>query len=166
MMLGHSVTTDARLVDLSRAMPKVAARALNRTGAKAVTLMVRELTAQTGLPRKTLKRAVEAQRAGEKQLAFVLKTRGGNINLRFFKARETRQGVSAAPLGKRVIIPHTFMKAGRFPNRVPFTSRSKGMNGNVFVRVGKGACRSRVDVPASTSRPRCCRGERSRPSTG
>lgn len=129
-----------RLVDLRKAMPKAAARALNRTGAKAVTLMVRELTAQTGLQRKTIKRAVKSSRASDRMLAFAMKTRGGNIGLRYFKARETRAGVSAAPLGQRIVVPHTFMKAGRFPNRVRFDSRGKGkgMDGNVFVRVGKG----------------------------
>jgi hypothetical protein len=128
-----------RLVDLRRSMPKIAARAINRTGAKAVTAVVRSLTAQTGLPRKTIKRAVKSQRASDRQLAFVLKTRGGNINLKFFKARETGAGVSAAVLGKRIIVPGTFMKAGRFPNRVRFDSkgRGKGMDGNVFVRKGK-----------------------------
>ena len=135
-----SIEQIERLVDLRRAMPKVAMRALNRTGAKAVTQVVRALTAQTGLPRKTIKRAVKSYRASERNLTFALKTRGGNINLRFFKARETRAGVSAAPLGKRIVVPHTFMKAGRFPNRVRFDSRGKGkgMDGNVFVRRGKG----------------------------
>jgi hypothetical protein len=128
-----------RLVDLRRAMPKVAARALNRTGAKAATQVVRALTVQTGLARKTIKRAVKSFRASERSLNFALKTRGGNISLRFFKARETRAGVSAAPLGKRIVVPRTFMKAGRFPNRVRFDSRGKGkgMHGNVFVRKGK-----------------------------
>lgn len=128
-----------RLVDLRRAMPKIAARAINRTGAKATTAVVRALAVQTGLPRKTIKRAVKFQRASDRQLAFALKMRGGNINLRFFKARETAAGVSAAVLGKRIIVPHTFMKAGRFPNRVRFDSkgRGKGMDGNVFVRKGK-----------------------------
>lgn len=128
-----------RLVDLRKAMPKVAARALNRTGAKATTQMVRTLTAQTGLARKIIKRAVKSMRASDRSLAYALKTRGGNISLRYFKARETRTGVSAAPLGHRIVVPHTFMKAGRFPNRVRFDSkgRGKGMDRNVFIRVGK-----------------------------
>lgn len=142
MSFGRSLSIEQieRLVDLRRAMPKVAARALNRTGAKAATQMVRTLTAQTGLPRKTLKRAVKSFRASERNLAYALKTRGGDVNLRHFKARETRTGVSATPLGKRIVVPHTFMKAGRFPNRVRFDSRGKGkgMDGNVFIRKGRG----------------------------
>jgi hypothetical protein len=142
MRFGASLSIEQieRLVDLRRAMPKVAARALNRTGAKAATMMVRTLTAQTGLARKTIKRAVKSYRASERNLAFALKTRGGNISLRYFKARETRAGVSAAPLGHRIVVPGTFMKAGRFPNRVRFDSRGrgKGMDGNVFIRKGKG----------------------------
>lgn len=154
-----SIEQIERMVDLRRAMPKVAARALNRTGAKATTQMVRTLTAQTGLPRKTLKRAVKSYRASERLLAYALKTRGGNISLRYFKARETRTGVSAAPLGKRVVVPHTFMKAGRFPNRVRFDSRGKGkgMDGNVFVRKGRGRLpieggRSGVYIPTEMLR--------------
>jgi hypothetical protein len=142
MMFSRSLNIEQieRLVDLRRAMPRVAARALNRTGAKAVTLMVRELTAQTGLARKTIKRAVKSHRASERQLTFALKTRGGNISLRYFKPRETMAGVSANVLGQRIVVPHTFMKAGRFPNRVRFDSkgRGRGMDGNVFIRAGKG----------------------------
>ncbi len=142
MMLAGAVQRQqvTALVDLRRALPRVAARALNRTGSKAVTLMVRTLTDQTGLPRKTLKRAVKSRLASERQLAFVLRTRGGNINLRYFKPRETTVGVSANVLGQRIVVPHTFMKAGRFPHRVRFDSkgRGKGMDGNVFIRVGKG----------------------------
>lgn len=154
-MISSALTTQQHLVDLSRAMPKVAARALNRTGAKAVTLMVRTLTAQTGLQRKTIKRAVKMHRASERALAFALKTRGGNIGLRYFKAKETAAGVSAAPLGQRIVVPHTFMKAGRFPHRVRFVSkgRGKGMDGNVFIRRGKARLpieggRSGVYIPA------------------
>jgi hypothetical protein len=133
-----SIEQIERAVDLRKAMPKVAARAINRTLAKANTVVVRALTQQTGLPRKTIKRAVKSFRANERSLTAALKTKGGNVNLRFFKARETRAGVSAAPLGKRIVVPHAFMKAGHFPNRVRFDSRGKGkgMDGNVFIRAG------------------------------
>lgn len=133
-----SIEQIERTVELRKAMPKVAARAINRTLAKAETVVVRALTPQTGLPRKVIRRAVKSYKANEGRLSGALKTKGGDINLRYFKARETRKGVSAAPLSKRIVVPGTFMKAGHFPNRVRFDSRGrgKGMDGNVFIRKG------------------------------
>lgn len=49
-----------------------------------------------------------------------------------FSPRETRAGVSAAPWNKRGIWAHSFIKGGKFPNRVPLK-----MNGQVFWRLGK-----------------------------
>jgi hypothetical protein len=88
------------------------ARALRHTGAKARTRVIRALTVQTGLKRATLARAVREVRGDATALEFVLRTQGGNIRLKHFKARETRKGVSAAPWAKRQIYAGTFMRAG------------------------------------------------------
>jgi hypothetical protein len=88
------------------------ARALRHTGAKARTRVIRALTAQTGLKRATIARAVREVRGDAAALEFVLRTQGGNIRLKHFKARETRKGVSAAPWAKRQIYAGTFMRAG------------------------------------------------------
>ena len=51
--------------------------------------------------------------------------------LKYFGARETRRGVSAAPFGSRQVFSGTFIKPGRFPNRI---TMKKG--GQVFERAG------------------------------
>jgi hypothetical protein len=122
----------AQLDRLGEGEAKVAmARALSHTGAKAKTQVIRALTEQTGLKRQVLVRAVKPSMRG--QLTFVLETKGGDIALKFFGARETKKGVSAAPWNARRVYASTFLKGGLFPNRVPL---SKG-GGNVFQRTGK-----------------------------
>ncbi|MFT0875725.1 hypothetical protein VRZ08_04130 [Rhodopseudomonas sp. G2_2311] len=109
----------------------VLVRAVNHTGAKALTQMRRVLVPQTGLKGKTIRRAVASKKAfngGD----FVIRSKGGNIRLKHFGARETKGGVSAAPWGVRRIFPHTFIKGGAFPKRVPLN-----MGGHVYKRIGK-----------------------------
>jgi hypothetical protein len=123
-------------------VPTALARALNHTGAKARTRMIRSLTAQTGLPRKVIVKALQKKTAREGGLAFVIKSKGGNIRLKYFDARETRKGVTAAPWGKRRLYPGAFIKGGRFPNRVALK-----LNGQVFER--RGRVRKPIDVVLS-----------------
>lgn len=106
-------------------------RALNHTGAKAKTQVVRKLTDQTGLQRKTIVKAVRESKAFGAGLRYELSSKGGNVSLKFFKARETRKGVSAAPWNRRRVYPSTFMKGGKFPKRVPLP-----FGGHVFARAG------------------------------
>ncbi|GAA5110922.1 hypothetical protein [Bartonella jaculi] len=55
---------------------------------------------------------------------------GTPIPLKFFKARETKRGVTYTMFGKKQILPHGFIKGGNFPKRVEL----KKLNGNVFQR--------------------------------
>ena len=112
--------------------PLAMIRAVNHTGDKARTQMRRVLVTQTGLKMKTIRKAVTSKRAFNGG-AYEIKSRGGNVRLMFFGARETQKGVSAAPWNKRQVYPGTFMKGGLFPNR-------KGMvaGGAVVRRAGKG----------------------------
>ncbi|MBB4042027.1 hypothetical protein GGR34_003712 [Microvirga flocculans] len=113
-----------------------AERALYRAGkhtlGKARTRVVRALTKQTGLPRKTIDRAVKDISPKWGTLNFTLQTRGGNVSLKYFRARETRAGVSAAPWGKRQVWAGSFMRAGWWPKRVD----KPNWNGQVFLRTG------------------------------
>ncbi|WP_375638736.1 MULTISPECIES: hypothetical protein [unclassified Bartonella] len=52
------------------------------------------------------------------------------IPLKFFKANETKRGVTYTLFGKKEILPHGFIKGGSFPKRVEL----KKLNGNVFQR--------------------------------
>ena len=111
------------------------ARALRHTGAKARTRVIRALTAQTGLKRATIARAVREVRGDAAAMEFVLRTQGGNIRLKHFKARETRKGVSAAPWAQRQIYTGTFMRAGWWGSKRGRVDKPK-WNGQVFVRAG------------------------------
>lgn len=112
--------------------PHAIRRAVNHTGDKARTRMVRTLTAQTGLKRRVIVKALKVRRANFQFAAYAIESAGGNIALKFFGARETRKGVSAAPWGKRRIFVSTFIKGGRFPGRVALK-----MGGHVFERTGE-----------------------------
>lgn len=110
--------------------PKALQRAINHTGNKAKTKMQRALADQTGLPIKTTRKALKTKSAGVGG-AFVITSKGGNVRLKFFKPRETRKGVTAAPWNKRTLYAGAFTKGGRFPNR-----KDIGLGGAVVKRVG------------------------------
>lgn len=112
--------------------PHAIRRAVNHTGDKARTQMRKVLVNQTGLKRKTINKAVTSTRANFGGASYVIKSKGGNIRLMFFKARETRKGVSAAPWNRRRVYAGSFMKGGRFPKRV-----SLNIGGAVLKRAGK-----------------------------
>ncbi|WP_455478695.1 hypothetical protein V3565_02225 [Bartonella sp. B10] len=57
---------------------------------------------------------------------------GTSLPLKFFKAKETKRGVIYTMFGARKILPHGFIKGGKFPKRVNL--RRGG--GNVFQRAG------------------------------
>lgn len=128
-------------------------RAVNHTGDKARTQVVRVLAKQTGLPVGVIKKAVRTGRAwgagagadtfvpGRGSLVYVMSSKGGDISLKYFKARETMSGVTAAPFGKRKLFAGTFLRGGKFPERnasfsVP-TKKAASLNGHVWKRAGK-----------------------------
>lgn len=106
-------------------------RVVNHTGDRARTVVRRELTKQTGLKRTIIVKAVRVTRSSPSTLAYEMKAKGGDVALKFFRARETRRGVSAAPFGKRQVFGSTFIRGGRFPNRSGIVFR-----GHVMERVG------------------------------
>ncbi|WP_246725531.1 phage tail protein [Beijerinckia sp. L45] len=114
--------------------PAALARAINHTGDKAKTAMTQALTVQTGLKRKVIVKALKVSKASASTMTYTIRSAGGDIGLKYFGARETRSGVSAAPWGRRQIYAGTFMKGGRFPNRVAISK----LNGQVMKRTGSG----------------------------
>lgn len=92
-------------------------RALNEAGRDVTPPTYRALAKQTGLKPGVTRRALRAQKASMTSLSFELHGKGGDISLKYFGARETRAGVSAAPFGKRRVFAGRFMKGGKFPNR-------------------------------------------------
>jgi hypothetical protein len=107
-----------QLVELNTRFPKVLPRIVNQVGDRAKTQVIRNLTRQTGLPRRTIVKAVgDPHRAYASRLSYEMVTRGGNIRLKYLQPKETRPGVTAIPWGQRTLFPGTFMMGGRFPNR-------------------------------------------------
>lgn len=112
--------------------PKAVNRALNRTGDMARTQVVRALAKQTGLPQKTIRKAVKVKRSSWQSLEYTLSSSGGDVSLKYFKARETRKGVTAFVRGERELFAGSFIKGGSFARgRVALS-----MGGHVFQRIG------------------------------
>jgi len=134
-----------QILALNEKFPKVLPRIVNQVGDRAKTRVVRALTKQTGLKRGVILKAVEnTNRAFSGRLTYDLRSRGGNVRLKYLNPRETDAGVVATPFGKKTLYPRTFMRAGTFPDRktvskwdghVMFRNRSSGRH-YTFARSG------------------------------
>lgn len=121
----------------SEGKAKVAfSRAINRTGRTVGTEAGRILSKQTNLPMHTGPKAMrrKVERSTPQSLMYVINAQGGPISLKYFKPRETRKGVSAAPRNSRQVYASTFMRAGWWPKRV----EKPAWNRQVFSRVNDG----------------------------
>lgn len=107
----HDVQSALRsLSDLQRnAVPRAAARALNRTADQVQSAAVKEIAAETGLLQKDVRAVLTRIRATWDKLTAVVISSGRAANLIRFGARQTRAGVSANAWGKRKVYPHTFI---------------------------------------------------------
>jgi len=114
--------------------PVAIRRALAHTGDKARTQVKRALVAQTGLKAKVIAKAIKVTRPNRDALRYVIRSRGGDISLKFFSPRETRKGVSHKSRHAPSPLAGSFTKGGRFPRRIA----AKGLNGHVYRRTGKG----------------------------
>lgn len=117
-----------RLKQAGEKTPRIIKLAVNHTGAKATVAMRKALVPQTGLKRRTLDKAVKGAPSGG---GYVIRAQGGDVRLKYFAARETAKGVSAAPWNKRRVYSSTFIRSGWWPNR-----RGAIANGHVLQRVG------------------------------
>jgi len=139
---GAAMTIDLRidarpLVDVARLyrqvpgkVVKAEARAVRHTGQKARTQVRIALAKQTGLKAALLNRALRGKMRAA--AAFEIRSRGGDINLRYFGATERGPGVLAAVRGVSQIWVGAFMRGGWEGERVPIPS----LHGNVFHRAG------------------------------
>ena len=109
-------------------MPEALAQAVQEVGPIATSQMKRVLPAQTGLKFKTINKALKGKATGS---TYTIASKGGDIRLKFFGARETAKGVTAAPWNSRRLYPATFIRSGWWPKR----GKPVG-HGNVFQRVG------------------------------
>ncbi len=111
-----------RLVGTGKTVRVALARAVNHTGDKARTQVVRALVKQTGAKYGVIRKALKTKRANAATITFQIIGRGGFMSLKEFGARQTSKGVSAAPWNERRVFPHTFI--------VP------SLGGHVFERIG------------------------------
>lgn len=82
-------------------------------------------------PKRVKKGVYIKEKATAKFLETDIIGSGTPIPLKFFKAKETKRGVTYTLFGKKEILTHGFIKGGNFPKRVEL----KKMNGHVFQRV-------------------------------
>lgn len=111
--------------------PGLMANGLNAGGAALRVKTIASETAQTGLAKRVIAKAQREHRASAASLVYEIAAQGGDVRLKFFKARETKAGVSAAPWNARHVYAGSFIRGGKFPKRVGL-----GMGGHVFQRSG------------------------------
>lgn len=122
---GNVANVIAAVELLSNKKGRVAlSRAVNHATGKTITQVRRALVAQTGLKYGAIKQATQQYSSNAGNLQAEIKGTGKYTSLKEFGARQTSRGVSAAPWGRRVVFPGTFIVAKR--------------GGDVYKRVGMG----------------------------
>lgn len=130
-----------QIAELNTKFPVVLPRIINQVGDRAKTQVIRNLTKQTGLQRAVIVKAVgDPVKARQGSLSYRITTRGGNIRLKYLSPKETRPGVVAKPWGRRTLYPKTFMRGGRWPNRV----ETAKLGGHVWRNTGWGELNTRA----------------------
>lgn len=118
-----------RLSQAKAKMPGALSALVMQVGPEATSQMKRVLPAQTGLKFKTINKALKGSGRGS---VYTIKSKGGDIRLKFFNPRETAKGVTAAPWNARRLYPATFIRSGWWPKRGKPVA-----HGQVMRRVGK-----------------------------
>ena len=131
-----------RLGALAANGPVVMAEALNAGGQAVRAATVAAETAQTGLTHDTIDRAQHAIAATPGNLAFTITSRGGNVRLKYFGAREGGGGVTAHPWNRPTFYRGAFINSGFGARRAP----SPKLGGHVYERTGA--------ISAKTKRPK------------
>ncbi len=141
----------ALLEQVSRENPLILPRIVNQVGNRAKTQVIRSLTQQTGLPRRTIVKAIgnPATAKANGRLSYEMTTRGGFIRLKYLAPRETRKGVVAKPFGQSTLFAGAFMRGGQWPKRVAVPA----FGGHVMQRIDRAGrkltqVRSRVRIPS------------------
>jgi hypothetical protein len=101
--------------DAKANMPASLAQAVTEIGPVVMKAMKAVLPGQTGLKPKVVNKALTGRGNGT---AYVIRSHGGDIRLKYFNAKETAQGVVASPWNSQRLYPATFIKSGWWPNRV------------------------------------------------
>ena len=87
-----------RLVGTGKTVRVALARAVNHTGDKARTQVVRALVKQTGAKYGVIRKALKTKRANAATITFQIIGRGGFMSLKEFGARQTSKGAQCGAL--------------------------------------------------------------------
>lgn len=132
--------TDAlarRLLDLGADMPRVCARAVNRTLATIKTGAVRALAQEVGLRNKDVEPAIAIDKATFSKPIGLFRLTGKRIPLAVFHARQTKTGVAYRLPGGAGLVPSGFLSTMKSGHRGVFR-RAEGQ-GPVNQRRQRGA---------------------------
>ncbi len=123
------------LLGLGKDGSKAAVRAINRAGEMGRTQVIKALSRQTGLQQKLIRRSVKEIRASWDEPEYQVRSVGGDVSLKYFKKRETADGVRAQLGTVRGAdwFAESFYRGGVFPGRRVDAPK---LNGHVFVRSG------------------------------
>lgn len=143
-----TITCETRaLLDLARALeaagrklPSAQALVINRVATRTRRVVIPTLTRQTGLNRRIITKAVRLFRASPGNPLAVLYTRGGDISLKYFGAREVPGGVEANLKGDRISVAGGFRRSGPRGRR----QLSPKLNGHVYVNEAGGRWRGAI----------------------
>ena len=156
------LTIDINTVDIARLANLIGAagdkaplairRALKHTGDRTTTAVKKALVPQTGLKPRVIHNAVKGSMSGG-ALAYEIRSKGGDISLKYFSPKETRAGVKHTSKRQPSPLAGSFTRGGKFPRRVPLPA----LNGHVFKRAGAGRLpivkqKSGVIIPAEMVR--------------
>ena len=124
------VEAAAKVDGIGNQFPHAIRRALNHTGAKALTQVRRALRDQTGAAYRAIMKAVVGQRANYGSLTYDIVAKDHALSLKEFKPKQGGTGTAASPWNTRRVFPHAFM--GPKPGAV-----SVKLGGHVYVRFGE-----------------------------
>ena len=138
--------------------PQALMHAVNHTGDKAKNAMIRSLAPQTGLKLKVFRKALKGSKAfsggsgGGGRSEYVIKSKGGNVALRFFKPKESGDGVNASPWNRSQHYAKAFTKVGGGFGKKKTRKRTSKFHGNVMHRACAGRyplklMKSGLDIP-------------------
>lgn len=135
--------------------PQAIRRAINHTGDKAKTAMARAMAKQTGMKVSVMKRALKPLRAsdgsaagfvpGKGSLEYVLRCKGGDVSLKYFRPVERGGGVYARPWGSQRFYPVAFTKSGPRGKRVA----NPKFKGHVMRNAAGGAWHGKIKIVRS-----------------
>jgi hypothetical protein len=150
--------------------PQAIRRAINHTGDKAKTAMARAMAKQTGMKVSVMKRALKPLRAsdgsatgfvpGKGSLEYVLRCKGGDVSLKYFRPVERGSGVYARPWGSQRFYSGAFTKSGPRGKRVANPKFHGPCDGKHLwrrvVRQDQSRSIGRVSRQGNGQRRKCC----------